>query len=113
MPVVGEHHVAVYLVGYQEHTIVATYAYEVSERIGIPLESYGIVGVAYDHHWRPLAAYHFRETVEIHAVVPVIIEFKRIGDYSAAVTLDDGAERVIYRWLYDNTIPRAREEIDT
>ena len=107
-----EHHVSVYLIGHEYNALGAAYRCHAGQGCLVPLQTYGIVRIADNHHSRSLACYDVLEVVEVHDIVASAVKLQGIGNHASAVALYDAAERVVHRRLNQDAVSGTAEIID-
>ena len=108
-----EHEIAVDLVGDHYAACAACGGGYAPQGRGIPLQSYGVVGVAEYHHARALLFHEAFQLVDIHGVMAGgFIAQQRVGKHLALVALDDLTERMVDRRLDEDLVAFTAEIVD-
>ena len=105
-----QHEVAVDLVAHHHGARLAAKGGHAGQGGGVPLQSYGVVGIAQYHHPGPLAPQQVGQPVKVHAVL-LAVENEGILQHAAVVALNHHPEGVIHRRLDHHCIPPARKVV--
>ncbi len=100
------------LVAKHYHTVLLGERGHTAQRVGIPLYTYRVVGIAENHHARMLRSEQMLQMFEVHIIVDIGIHLtERILQHNASVAFGDDTERMVHRGLYHHLVARTGEEV--